>query len=98
MAIEVVLPMLGITVEKGRILKWHKQEGDRVLKGEILFEVETEKVVTEVESPATGILGRDPGGGRRGSASSHGGGPDSGGGRRTPQGGSKGRPASFQVP
>lgn len=58
MAIEVVLPMLGITVEKGRILKWHKQEGDRVLKGEILFEVETEKVVTEVESPATGILGR----------------------------------------
>jgi len=58
MAIEVVLPMLGITVEKGRILKWHKKEGERVLKGEILFEVETEKVVTEVESPATGILGR----------------------------------------
>jgi len=58
MAIEVVLPMLGITVEKGRILKWHKKEGERVLKGEILFDVETEKVVTEVESPATGILGR----------------------------------------
>ncbi len=58
MAIEVVLPMLGITVEKGRILKWHKKEGERVLKGEVLFEVETEKVVTEVESPASGILGR----------------------------------------
>lgn len=58
MAVEVVLPMLGITVEKGRILKWHKREGERVLKGEVLFEVETEKVVTEVESPATGILGR----------------------------------------
>lgn len=58
MAVEVVLPMLGITVEKGRILKWHKKEGERVLKGEILFEVETEKVVTEVESPASGILGK----------------------------------------
>ncbi|MEJ5375442.1 MAG: dihydrolipoyl dehydrogenase [bacterium] len=58
MPVEVVLPMLGITVERGRILKWHKAEGQKVKKGEILFEVETEKVVTEVESPATGILAR----------------------------------------
>ncbi len=58
MPVEVVLPMLGITVERGRILKWHKTEGQKVKKGEILFEVETEKVVTEVESPATGILAR----------------------------------------
>ena len=56
MAIEVVVPMLGITVEKGKILKWHKSEGDSVTKGESIFEVETDKVVTEVESPGTGIL------------------------------------------
>jgi dihydrolipoamide dehydrogenase len=56
MAIEVVIPMLGITVEKGKILKWHKSEGDSVTKGEPIFEVETDKVVTEVESPGTGIL------------------------------------------
>lgn len=56
MAIEVVVPMLGITVEKGTILRWLKKEGDWVQKGEPLFEVETEKVVTEVESPGTGIL------------------------------------------
>lgn len=56
MAIEVVVPMLGITVEKGKILHWLKKEGDPVQKGEPLFEVETEKVVTEVESPGTGIL------------------------------------------
>jgi dihydrolipoamide dehydrogenase len=56
MAIEVVVPMLGITVEKGKILRWLKKEGDPVQKGEPLFEVETEKVVTEVESPGTGIL------------------------------------------
>ena len=45
MAIEVVVPMLGITVEKGKILKWHKSEGDSVTKGEPIFEVETDKVV-----------------------------------------------------
>ena len=56
MAIEVVVPMLGITVEKGKILHWLKKEGYPVQKGEPLFEVETEKVVTEVESPGTGIL------------------------------------------
>jgi dihydrolipoamide dehydrogenase len=58
MAVEVVLPMLGITVEKGKILKWFKCEGDSVRKGEIIFEVETDKVVTEVEAPATGILAK----------------------------------------
>ena len=33
MIIEVVVPMLGITVEKGKILKWHKSEGDSVNQG-----------------------------------------------------------------
>lgn len=56
MATEVVVPMLGITNEKGKILKWLKSEGDFVTKGESIFEIETDKVVTEVESPATGIL------------------------------------------
>lgn len=56
MATEVVLPMLGITVEKGKILQWFKSEGDRVEKGESIFEVEADKVTTEVESPASGIL------------------------------------------
>jgi len=56
MVTEVVLPMLGITVEKGKILKWFKLEGDRVEKGESIFEVEADKVTTDVESPASGIL------------------------------------------
>ena len=43
--------MLGITIEKGKIIKWLKSEGDFVKKGEPIFEVETDKVVTEVESP-----------------------------------------------
>jgi pyruvate dehydrogenase E2 component (dihydrolipoamide acetyltransferase) len=48
--------MLGITVEKGTIIKWFKSEGDQVEKGEIIFEVEADKVTTEVECPASGIL------------------------------------------
>jgi len=56
MAVEVVLPALGLTVEKGTILKWIKKEGDAVKKGESLYEVEADKVTTEVESPVSGIL------------------------------------------
>jgi dihydrolipoamide dehydrogenase len=58
MAVEVVMPILGLTVEKGKILKWLKSEGEVVQKGESIFEVEADKVTTEVESPASGILKR----------------------------------------
>ena len=56
MAVEVVLPALGLTVEKGKILKWLKREGETVAKGDSLYEVEADKVTTEVESPASGVL------------------------------------------
>ena len=56
MAVEVVLPALGLTVEKGKILKWIKQEGETVARGDSLYEVEADKVTTEVESPASGVL------------------------------------------
>ncbi len=56
MAVEVVLPALGLTVEKGKILKWIKKEGETVAKGDSLYEVEADKVTTEVESPASGVL------------------------------------------
>lgn len=58
MAMEVVIPMLGITIEKGTILEWVKQEGDPVEKGEIIFILEVEKATTEVESPASGVLAK----------------------------------------
>ncbi len=58
MATEVVIPILGITVETGVIVEWLKNEGDPIEKGESLFVVEMDKVTTEVESPATGILSR----------------------------------------
>jgi len=50
------MPKLGLTMESGTIEKWHKKEGDRVEKGDVLFEVMTDKVTIEVESYAPGIL------------------------------------------
>lgn len=58
MATEVVIPMLGVTVENGKIIEWLKSEGDSVEKGESIFVVEADKVTTEVESPASGVLAK----------------------------------------
>lgn len=57
MATEVIIPALGVVVETVKILKWLRSEGDRVKEGEPLLEVESEKVTTEITSPASGILG-----------------------------------------
>lgn len=56
MAKEVILPKLGQTMEEGTIVKWLKNEGDAVKKGDILLEVQTDKAVLEVESFAEGTL------------------------------------------
>jgi pyruvate dehydrogenase E2 component (dihydrolipoamide acetyltransferase) len=50
------MPKLGLTMESGKIEKWHKKEGDKVETGDILFEVMTDKVSLEVESYNSGIL------------------------------------------
>ncbi len=52
----VIMPKLGQTVEESTILKWHKQAGDKVAKGDILFEIETDKAVLEIESFFEGSL------------------------------------------
>jgi pyruvate/2-oxoglutarate dehydrogenase complex dihydrolipoamide acyltransferase (E2) component len=56
MAFEVKLSSLGVSITEGTIVRWLKQEGDRVEKGEILAEVETEKVNFEIVAPEAGIL------------------------------------------
>jgi len=52
----VEMPKMGDTMEEGKILRWIKQEGDPVHKGESLAEVETDKVNIEIESFASGVL------------------------------------------
>jgi pyruvate dehydrogenase E2 component (dihydrolipoamide acetyltransferase) len=56
MAVEVVMPKFGLTMNDGIIKRFLKQPGDGVVEGEPLFEVETEKVLNEVPAPAAGIL------------------------------------------
>src|SRR5919197_2684548 len=56
MANEVTLPRLGQGMESGTIVRWLKSEGDRVEKGEPLYELDTEKVTQEVEADAGGVL------------------------------------------
>jgi len=48
--------MLGEVMEEGRIVVWHKKEGDTVEQGEIVMEVETDKATMEVESTASGVV------------------------------------------
>ena len=56
MATPLPMPKLGLTMEEGAILKWRKDEGEAVEKGEIILDIQTDKVEYEVESPAGGLL------------------------------------------
>src|SRR4051812_42986753 len=56
MATEIILPRLGQGMESGTIVKWLKSEGDRIEKGEPLYELDTDKVTQEVEAEASGVL------------------------------------------
>src|ERR687890_2031738 len=56
MATDVTLPRLGQGMESGTIVRWLKSEGERVEKGDPLFELDTDKVTQEVEAEAAGVL------------------------------------------
>jgi len=56
MATKIIMPQAGQDITEGRVVKWLKAEGDAVKEGEPICEVETEKVVFEVESPGDGVL------------------------------------------
>ena len=55
-AVDVVMPQMGVSVSEGTITKWMKSEGEEVAADETLLEISTDKVDTEVPSPATGIV------------------------------------------
>jgi pyruvate dehydrogenase E2 component (dihydrolipoamide acetyltransferase) len=56
MATEIKLPRLGQGMESGTLVRWLKQEGEQVEKGEPLYELDTDKVTQEVEADASGVL------------------------------------------
>ena len=54
--IEVVMPQMGESIAEGTIVKWHKKVGDKIKKDETLLEISTDKVDSEIPSPAAGVL------------------------------------------
>lgn len=54
--IPVYMPKFGMTMEAGLIVEWLVAEGDRVAEGDGIVVIETEKVSTEVEAPAGGVV------------------------------------------
>lgn len=52
----IVMPKLGLTMVEGKVAKWHKKEGDEVKKGDLLFEVETDKITNRVEADQDGVI------------------------------------------
>src|SRR5216683_188598 len=55
-AIDVVMPQMGVSVSEGTITKWLKREGETVEADEPLLEISTDKIDTEVPSPASGTV------------------------------------------
>ena len=53
---KVIMPKLGLTMDEGRLIAWHKSVGDPVTEGEVLFEVETDKAAMEVPANVSGFL------------------------------------------
>jgi len=58
MAVEVILPKWGLTMEEGTVSEWRKREGDVVAEDEIIADVETDKITNELPAPASGILAK----------------------------------------
>src|SRR6201989_2470485 len=58
MPVDVLMPALSPTMEKGNLAKWVKSEGDKVKSGDILAEIETDKATMEVEATDEGTLGK----------------------------------------
>jgi len=58
MAIQILMPKIGLTMSEGKVVEWKKREGEWVEKGEVLFVFETEKVTFEVEAPQSGFLAK----------------------------------------
>ncbi|MDR1489013.1 MAG: 2-oxo acid dehydrogenase subunit E2 [Desulfovibrio sp.] len=56
MAEIIIMPKLGFNMDEGQLVKWHKKAGDAVVKGEVLFEINTDKTAMPVESTMDGIV------------------------------------------
>jgi len=57
----LTMPKLGLTMKEGKVAVWHVKPGDKVSEGSKVADIETEKITSEYDAPATGILRRQIG-------------------------------------
>ncbi|MCI8940195.1 MAG: biotin attachment protein [Dorea sp.] len=53
---EIIMPKIGLDMTEGTIVEWKKTVGDRIERGEVIAEIETDKAVTEIEAAIDGVL------------------------------------------
>lgn len=53
---EIIMPKIGLDMTEGTIVEWKKKVGDRMERGEVIAEIETDKAVTEIEASVDGVL------------------------------------------
>ena len=56
MATSIVMPQMGYDMKEGTVVRWHKQEGDPVARGEVIADIETDKATVEFEAYTAGVL------------------------------------------
>ena len=56
MAVEIYMPKMSDHMEHGGIVKWLVKEGDRVEEGQVVVEIETDKVTASIDAPASGVI------------------------------------------
>ena len=56
MATSIVMPQMGYDMQQGTVVRWHKQEGDAVARGDVLADIETDKATVEFEAFVSGVL------------------------------------------
>ena len=54
--VDMIMPQMGESIAEGTIIKWLKKEGDKVEKDEIILEISTDKVDSEIPSPQAGVI------------------------------------------
>src|SRR5262245_60073151 len=58
MPVNILMPALSPTMDKGNLAKWHKREGDKVKAGDVIAEIETDKATMEYEAIDDGVLAK----------------------------------------
>ena len=56
MATKIVMPQMGYDMREGTVVRWHKNEGEEVARGEVIADIETDKATVEFEAYTSGVL------------------------------------------